>query len=219
MHTMINLVIHGHTGRLAKRIIENLKNNENIKYVGFIDRLYDFTILAVNTNIIILDITSDIGCRNLIKKLLEKELYYPLIVGTTGALPKNLIELYANNSRVYEISNFSHGIKSILNVLPSIKIPNGCYEISETHHIHKKDMPSGTAKSIAKQIDSNYNFDDIKSIREDSVHGIHETIIENDYERIVIRHEVKDPNVFAIGCIQYINQINLDRTIAGYLKI
>ena len=46
-----------------------------------------------------------------------------------------------------------------------------------------------------------------------------ETIIENDYERIVIRHEVKDPNIFAIGCIQYINQINLDRTIAGYLKI
>jgi 4-hydroxy-tetrahydrodipicolinate reductase len=216
---MINLVIHGHTGRLAKRIIENLKNNQIIKYVGFIDRLYDFTILAVNTNIVILDITSDIGCRNLIKRLLEKELYYPLIVGSTGDLPEKLIEMYAHYVRVYEISNFSHGMKSILSILPSIKIPNGRCEISETHHIHKKDMPSGTAKSIAKQIDSNYNIDNIKSIREESVHGIHETIIENDYERIVIRHEVKDPNVFAIGCIQYINQINSDRSISGYLKI
>ncbi len=45
---MINLVIHGHTGRLAKRIIENLKNNQIIKYVGFIDRLYDFTILLLS---------------------------------------------------------------------------------------------------------------------------------------------------------------------------
>ena len=216
---MINLVIHGHTGRLAKRIIDNLKNNENIKYVGFIDRLYDFTILALNTNIVILDITSDIGCRNLLKKLLEKELYYPLIIGSTGALPKHLIELYAHYVRVYEVSNFSHGMKSILNVLPSIKIPNGRYEISETHHIYKKDIPSGTAKSIAKQIDSNYNIDDIKSIREESVHGIHETIIENDYEKIVIRHEVKDPNIFAIGCIQYTNEMNLNRTIIGYFKI
>lgn len=216
---MINLVIHGHTGRLAKRIIDNLKNNENIKYVGFIDRLYDFTILAVNTNIVILDITSDIGCRNLLKNLLEKELYYPLIIGSTGALPKHLIELYAHYVRVYEVSNFSHGMKSILNVLPSIKIPNSRYEISETHHIYKKDIPSGTAKSIAKQIDSNYNIDDIKSIREESVHGIHETIIENDYEKIVIRHEVKDPNIFAIGCIQYINEMNLNRTIIGYFKI
>jgi len=216
---MINLIIHGHTGRLAKRVIENLKNNEIIKYVGYIDRLYDFTILDVNTNIVILDITSDKGCRNLLTKLLEKDEYYPLIIGSTGNLPEKLIESYAHYVRVYEISNFSHGMKSILNILPSIKIPNSRYEISETHHIHKKDMPSGTAKSIAKQIDSNYNIDDIKSIREDSVHGIHETVIENDYERIVIRHEIKDPNIFAIGCIQYINKINSDRCISGYLKI
>jgi len=213
---MINLVIHGYNGKLGKRVIENLHNHPNVKFIGYIDRLYDFTIIKINKNVVLLDVTSDEGCKNLLTNLIKENINKPLIIGSTGNLPNELINEYSKNNTIYEISNFSKGMNSILNFLPSIKLDNCSYELSETHHTRKKDMPSGTAKSIAKQI--NFNIDQIKSIREGNVFGIHELIIENDYEKIIIKHEVKDPNVFAIGCIKSIIEIFSNNKL-GYYKV
>jgi 4-hydroxy-tetrahydrodipicolinate reductase len=213
---MISLVIHGHTGKLGRRIIEQLnKHHHNVKYVGYIDRLYDFTILKLNHDVVILDVTSDEGCKNLLTKLIEKDLYYPIVIGSTGQLPTELINKYSKIVPVKQISNFSEGISRIVNILKSLVLSNSLIEISETHHTLKKDSPSGTAKTLANILDVKHEL--IESKREGNVHGIHTINISNDFEKITITHEAIDPNVFAIGCIKVIQNI-IDKDPGIYLK-
>jgi 4-hydroxy-tetrahydrodipicolinate reductase len=218
---MIELIIHGHTGRLGKRLIDNLLNNSdiynNINYISHVDRSYNFDFYDPNNykNLVIVDVSSDIGCKNLLTQLTDKGIYHPLIIGTTGDLPQELIKNYSKYAPVCIVSNFSDGMRSILNFVNTVNIPNSKTSLIETHHIHKKDAPSGTAKSIANKID--FDHKEIQSIREGNVFGIHEVIFENEYEKIVIKHEVKDHNIFAIGCLKFVeNIINLSKGLYVY---
>jgi 4-hydroxy-tetrahydrodipicolinate reductase len=214
---MINLMIHGHTGKLGKKIINNLGKNLNINYLGFIntrDENFDYSILQINQNLVIVDVTIDIACRKLLTILISKNIYVPLIIGTTGDLPVDLITEYSNHTSVAQISNFSDGITSVLNILPQINISDSKIQIFETHHIHKRDGPSGTAKTLADKI--NLPHSELFFSREGEVYGIHEVKYETPYEIVTIKHEVKDPNIFAIGCLKWIEKIiNLSK---GYYK-
>jgi 4-hydroxy-tetrahydrodipicolinate reductase len=208
----INLIIHGHNGKFGKTILECIKDNKNINYIGNINRTTDYSSqlfqnLITNSNIVILDITSDIGCHSLLENLIKNKIYFPLIIGSTGNLPLNLINEYSKHVAVAQISNFSDGISTILKILPQINMPNMEIKIYETHHKQKKDMPSGTAKTLADEI--NLPHSQIFSAREDNTYGIHEIIYENDYEKITIIHETKNRNIFAIGCIKWIEKINV----------
>lgn len=139
---MINLIIHGPTGKFGKTIINSLHNNSNIKYIGYIDRFTNYQLFFKNlesiSNIVLLDITSDIGCYFLLKNLIENKIYYPLVIGSTGNLPFDLIKEYSIHAQVAQISNFSDGITNILNILPQINLPDSNIKIFETHHTEKK---------------------------------------------------------------------------------
>jgi 4-hydroxy-tetrahydrodipicolinate reductase len=213
---MIHLIIHGYTGKFGKRVIENINKFENIKYVGYINRLYDLTILRLNKNIVILDVSSDIGCKNLLENLIKQEFYFPLVIGSTGNLPNELIKQYSERVAVKQISNFSDGINKITKILKSLTLPNSNILIEEIHHVLKKDTPSGTAKTLANVI--NIPYDNIKSIREGTQYGLHTITIYNDYEKITISHETLDSNVFAIGCLKVIKNI-IDKEKGLFLNI
>jgi 4-hydroxy-tetrahydrodipicolinate reductase len=217
---MINLLIHGHTGKLGKKIIFNINQNkdQNINYLGNIDiRKEDFNKSILDTiNLVIVDVTIDIACKNLLEYLISNKIYVPLIIGTTGNLPIDLIETYSTFVPVAQISNFSEGITSILNILPIINmnVPSAKIQIFETHHIHKKDGPSGTAKTLADKI--NLPYSNIFYSREGEIYGIHEVKYETSSEIITIKHEVKDHNIFAIGCLKWVEKISKEKN--GYYK-
>jgi len=77
--------------------------------------------------------------------------------------------------------------------------------ITEVHHIHKLDAPSGTAKTLAEQISANSQWaianDQIKSVREGEVPGIHEVRWESDADILSLRHEAKSRQGFALGAV------------------
>jgi 4-hydroxy-tetrahydrodipicolinate reductase len=206
---MINLIIHGTSGKFGKTILNCIKDNTNIAYIGFIDRNTDYLVFFHNiftySNVVIVDITSESGCKFLLENLIKNKIYYPLIIGTTGNLPIDLINEYSNNVPVAQISNFSDGISSILEILPKINLPNSDIKILETHHKQKKDAPSGTAKTLADKI--NLDHSKIFFAREGEIYGIHEVIYETPSETITIKHEVKNSNIFAIGCLNWIEKI------------
>lgn len=206
---MINLIIHGPTGKFGKTIINFLNEKSNIKYIGYIDRFTNYQLFFNNlssvSNIVLLDITSDVGCSFLLKNLIENKIYYPLVIGSTGNLPFDLIKEYSIQAPVAQISNFANGITNILNILPQIDLPDSNITIFETHHTEKKDAPSGTAKTLADKIGLSHSK--IFSAREGDIYGIHEIIYENDNEKITIIHESKNRNIFAIGCIKWIEKI------------
>ena len=88
--------------------------------------------------------------------------------------------------------------------------------ITEVHHIHKLDAPSGTAKTLAENISSvlfskegdNTRLNGecggnvpITSIREGEVPGIHEVRWESEADILTLRHEAKSRQGFALGAV------------------
>jgi len=75
--------------------------------------------------------------------------------------------------------------------------------IKETHHVHKKDAPSGTAKKIAQIIQEarKEQVKDIKSIREGEIVGDHEVVFESEFDTVKIGHFAKTRDIFAKGAL------------------
>ena len=87
-------------------------------------------------------------------------------------------------------------------------------EISETHHIHKLDAPSGTAVNLANQVISNVNRKKswqlnqannetikITAIREGEVFGDHSVIYDCMYDFIELKHSAKNRKGLANGAV------------------
>lgn len=85
--------------------------------------------------------------------------------------------------------------------------------MSETHHVHKLDAPSGTAITLAEGILENMerksvwvkeeahatNELPIHSIREGEVFGIHTIRYDSEADSISITHDGQKPGRFRIG--------------------
>ena len=107
-------------------------------------------------------------------------------------------------------SNYSVGVNIFfeVNKLLAEKMasqPQYRPSITETHHIHKLDKPSGTAKTLAEQIrDTDLSRDrniEIESIREGEVPGTHEVKWDSEEDTIIITHIAKGRRGFALGAV------------------
>lgn len=135
----------------------------------------------------------------------------PVICGTTGWTDKldevKILCKESNQSMIYA-SNFSIGMnifmqinKYLANLMSKFDIYN--VSISETHHIHKKDMPSGTALSLKNIISEQLNSDiiPIDSIREGEIIGEHTIKYNSNVDNIILTHEAINRDAFASGAI------------------
>lgn len=147
----------------------------------------------------------------------------PVVSGTTGWVTEmeNLKQKCKElNGCFFYASNFSLGVNILFRAnsyLAKIMNHYDDYEvaISETHHVHKKDAPSGTAISLANgiiaEIDNKTSwskeFSDtkesipIKSLREGEVFGDHTVKYESVADIIELRHSAKNRKGFAIGAV------------------
>jgi 4-hydroxy-tetrahydrodipicolinate reductase len=74
--------------------------------------------------------------------------------------------------------------------------------ITEIHHIHKKDAPSGTAISLQLILQQAAGVNvDISSEREGELPGTHTLELESAGDRIVLTHEAKSRRTFADGAV------------------
>ncbi len=133
----------------------------------------------------------------------------PVVCGTTGwnsLLPQLKEELKSNGKTLFWTSNFSIGVnlffqlnKRLAELLkPYDYVPS----ITEIHHIHKLDAPSGTAISLRNDIEPIVGKEvRIESIREGEVAGIHSVRYESGVDIIEIKHEAKSRMGFALGAV------------------
>lgn len=175
-----------------------------------------------------IDFSSPDSVRENIKLCLEAGI--PLVTGTTGWYD-HLEEVKkwcrnANGALIYA-SNFSIGVNiffELNRVLASLMKSRREYEpkISETHHLQKKDAPSGTAISLANDIielvSGKSNWVNIKpgdsppkndnrtdliilSHRIENVTGMHAVEYISSIDKIEIKHEAFSREGFAMGAI------------------
>ena len=147
----------------------------------------------------------------------------PVVSGTTGWLShfNEIVEqCKATENTFFYASNFSIGVNIYWQVIELasklLNQENTTIEVAETHHIHKKDAPSGTAITTAEKLLENNSFYKkwvlgkaqnetempIFAEREGEVPGTHLVTFNNPYEQISIEHKAKSRLGFVIGAVK-----------------
>lgn len=104
-------------------------------------------------------------------------------------------------------SNYSIGVNILFALNQQLAkfmeaYPNYTPHLTEVHHIHKLDAPSGTAKTLQAAIgDQRLAVSNIESIREGEVPGIHTVIWDSSVDTISISHSAKSREGFALGAV------------------
>ncbi len=130
-----------------------------------------------------------------------------LVSGTTGLndQQKNRIAETAKAIPVIWASNFSLGV-AVLNdlVRRAAKIlETWDVDITETHHVHKKDAPSGTALTLGQSVEQGAGqVPNYVSHREGEVIGDHTVKFSGPGEFIELRHNALDRDIFVRGALE-----------------
>lgn len=128
----------------------------------------------------------------------------PVVCGSTGWDVTPLIQL-ANEQQHPFIwtSNYSLGVNILFAMNRKLAEIMARYDeytphVAETHHIHKLDKPSGTARTIAQDLPVGTVID---SIREGEVPGIHTIEWDSAVDTISLSHSAKSREGFALGAV------------------
>jgi 4-hydroxy-tetrahydrodipicolinate reductase len=132
----------------------------------------------------------------------------PMVVGTTGwygeldRVQQNVE--HAGTGFVFG-SNFSYGVNLFFQIARAAApaLSHGYSgHITERHHIHKKDAPSGTAVALQGVLAQASGVQpEISSEREGDVAGIHTLEMSSGGDRIILSHEAKSRRAFAEGAV------------------
>ncbi len=144
----------------------------------------------------------------------------PVVIGTTGWYDKlENLKTYSieKNASVMYASNFSVGVNAffLINDLLAKVMAKKPYSVwlEETHHVQKKDIPSGTAITLANDIlkyNRNYNGWSLEEKpgklpiyceRIDEVAGTHLVNYRSDEDTIEIMHHAFNRRGFATGAV------------------
>ena len=143
----------------------------------------------------------------------------PVVCGTTGWNAQALLDedkRLHNRKMLVWSSNYSVGVNMFFELnkdLAQMMVAQPQYSpsITETHHIHKLDKPSGTAKTLAEGIRDVQmgRFEDlpIESVREGEVPGTHVVTWDSPEDTIVITHIAKGREGFALGAVLAAEQL------------
>jgi 4-hydroxy-tetrahydrodipicolinate reductase len=208
----MKVVILGY-GRIGK-LLEELCKSQNIPILAIVKDSSSLALLPLDSTCVVIDFSTADAFLNNLDIILQKK--SNLVVGTTGwhdsfDLVRQKV-LQAGISFCYG-SNFSlsvHYFNKIVDFATKnlVNLDNLTIDITETHHIHKKDAPSGSAVSLANTIKNNYHQNvDIKSIRTGEVIGEHSVNFITNNEDIILTHNSKSKLSYAIGaltCAKYV---------------
>jgi len=217
----MDIIISGY-GKMGKEI-EKIALQRNHSILGIIDKASDWNKLKATENKfpVVIDFSQpDVVVEN-IKHCFNNNL--PIVVGTTGwdNFHSEINSLCKEkNQTILVASNFSIGMNIFFAMnkqLSAIMDQFETYDVSlsETHHIHKLDKPSGTAVTLAEQIleligrKEKWSIDEssskkilsIESIREGEVIGDHTIQYTSDIDEIKISHSAKNRQGFALGAV------------------
>lgn len=137
----------------------------------------------------------------------------PVVCGTTGwdaERPAVEAECRAGGHTLFAASNFSIGMNIMFALnerLAALMRGKEDYSVSitETHHIHKLDAPSGTALTLRNQIAESGGRSaaeiPIESIREGEVPGTHTVVYDSRIDTITLTHEAHSREGLALGAL------------------
>jgi 4-hydroxy-tetrahydrodipicolinate reductase len=215
---MIKLAITGCQGRMGQRITEFASQDKEFQIVALIESPDRPDVPEVSHGV---KIAKDINAIQGADVLIDFTLPEPtmknveaclrhgvrMVIGTTGLsdAQRREIEKASQSVAVVQSTNMSVGVNLVFGLLKQMAAALKGYNVSitETHHVHKKDAPSGTAKTMAEMVEagSGRKVEDIASVREGEVIGYHQVTFEGVVDTIKISHDAKTRDMFAEGAL------------------
>jgi 4-hydroxy-tetrahydrodipicolinate reductase len=161
-----------------------------------------------------------------IAKAAEQGIAY--VIGTTGitAEEQAAVNAAAEKIPVVQSGNYSLGVNLLLELVKKASAVLGeeyDIEVTEMHHRHKKDAPSGTALMLAKSAAQGRGVDfaenavygrygdvgerpageiAVHALRGGSVIGDHTVMFAGDVERVELTHKAQGREAFAAGALK-----------------
>lgn len=129
-----------------------------------------------------------------------------LVSGTTGLSPaqRDAMNAAGGDIALAWASNFSLGVAVLEDLVRRAAqiLPDWSVDITETHHVHKKDAPSGTALTLARAVEAvRGEMPPIASLREGEVVGDHTLRLVGPGETLELTHRAGNRDIFALGAL------------------
>ncbi len=191
---MKKVFLFGSTGKMGKEISALIEEDSEL-----------VTTNKIEESDVVIDFTNqEAFSKNLQEALKQKK---PFVSGTTGLDDKQFSELQKASSAIPVLwaSNMSVGISVLNQMLEQLRsISDYDFYIEETHHVHKKDSPSGTALTIKKGLEASIGkpVNDTLALRGGGVFGQHKVIALGPEETLTIQHDALNRTVFARGAVK-----------------
>lgn len=228
----IALIGYGRMGKLIEQIA--LSRGHEIVCIIDVNNQEDFESEAFKSADVAIEFTNPmVAYANYMKAF---KAGVKVVSGSTGWMNEHgeeIKELCTQGGKtLFWASNFSLGVSifsAVNKYLAKIMNQFPAYDVtmSETHHIHKLDAPSGTAITLAEEIVENLDRKErwvkgtlqapdgslsgtsqcapdeipVSSIREGEVPGIHVIRYQSEADSITLTHDARNRNGFALGAV------------------
>lgn len=204
----MRIVIAG-AGRMGQAIAARLDAQDDLQLVGTWQRGDDLAPLVAACDVVV-DFSLPDGTMQVLDAVTEHA--RPLVCGVSGlddAQMARLDEVATRIPVVYD-RNMSLGVAVLEHSVREAAKTLGTdfdIRISEVHHVHKKDAPSGTALKLGEAAaeargESGTGAITFESERRGEVPGDHEVVMRSATESLTFAHSVTTRQVFADGAIR-----------------
>lgn len=196
----MNVAVFGAKGRVGSAVVRLAKGHN----VWQIDK--DFEHNPLQTVDVVVDFSLPTATKNVVDFC--KTHHCPLVTGVTGRSDTQLalLDELAQHVTVVAMDNFSQGVQMLAEICQYVaQNCNWACEIVETHHAHKKDSPSGTAKMLASKIakaGGEFCGVTVHSLRLGSNFGCHQVVFATSGESLTITHQAENVEIFARGALK-----------------
>lgn len=202
----MNIALIGY-GKMG-HAIEAMAPERGHRVMARVDNASDWASEPWGTADVAVEFTTPQTAADNVRRLLEAGM--PTVCGTTGwsdRLEEMRQLCRQRGGALFTASNFSIGMNIMYALnerLAELMKGRDAYtaSITETHHVHKLDAPSGTALVLADQIRAGRGGEvSIESIRQGEVPGTHTVVYDSAIDTLTLTHEAHSRAGLAQGAL------------------
>lgn len=211
------LLIHGASGRMGQALLRLADETSDLKVVAavsnhppaqrVVDGVAHFAaaeLASAPAFDVAVDFSLAAGFDAILAVCLKRGA--ALVSGTTGLdrTQHEALTLAAERIPVLSAANFSLGVAVLEELVERAAgaLPGWDCDIVESHHIHKRDAPSGTALALGDSAGLGGATPQYASLRAGDIVGEHTVQFAGQGERIELIHRATNRDIFARGALQ-----------------
>ena len=215
MSTPIDLLIHGASGRMGQRLLALAPEHSGLRLVAAVARRAEIPGVAPSLAWpadrlpetpafgLMVDFSLPEAFDDALALAVARGAAF--VSGTTGlsSSQRDALDAAARRIPVLWSANFSLGVAVLSDLVERAAraLPGWDLDIVESHHVHKKDAPSGTALVLGAAAEQGGASPRYAAIRAGDIVGEHWVQFASVGERVELAHRATSRDIFARGAL------------------